>query len=348
MTGAVILLAPGVVAPFTEGRKKFVVDLSTRLGTDIVDVVDGAAGRGTPPWRMLLNALSRLEKEVRQARFVLVFPFGTFSGLRGIANSWFVRRARRICARANIPVVTIVYSCAGLPLAKLAKLAAPGMAVGRRSSELDFLHLGLGSRPARWKRRSAGLTNLLFLCGYQQPTQTAFSDVMFDRGLADLLDAAERAAAANITLAVAIPFLRAESMRNRLLEEIRARCPSVQLQMLPEVDPLATLLDYDAFVFPYRTPHAVFVPTSLLEALSMGIPVIAADHDMYRSLTVGSAGPRCWLHTPGNAASLADAIFRMSDSYDEACARAEKVATDISTEWTIDVAAAEILKKIAQ
>ena len=187
------------------------------------------------------------------------------------------------------------------------------------------------------------MRNALFLCGYQQPTRRALRDVMEQRGLIDLLRAGNALAAAGIRLVIAVPFLRHESMRIRLLAETRRLCPALDVSLQDEVDAVSVFLENDVFVFPYRADHAVFVPTSLLEAMSVGIPVVAADHLMYRALTIGASGPRCGLHRIGDSDDLASQLLEMGSSYDVAVERAAQSAICVRAEWTIEHSANQLI-----
>jgi glycosyltransferase involved in cell wall biosynthesis len=172
-------------------------------------------------------------------------------------------------------------------------------------------------------------------------------NVLYERGLADLLDAGGDLASNDIRLTVAIPFLRDSHMRERLRIEIACRCPTLRVEMLDEVDPYTLFQRHDAFIFPYRREHSVFVPTSLLEAMSIGIPVIAADHAMYRGLTFAEAGPRCGLHPVGDPVALANVVRTVQLDYDAALVRARAASSQIRQEWTVERAVNELLSAIS-
>ncbi|MEO8671041.1 MAG: glycosyltransferase [Tahibacter sp.] len=204
------------------------------------------------------------------------------------------------------------------------------------------MHLGIRHTERRWLA-SSELRRLLFLCGYQHSTQRAIHDVLNERGLADLLDAGTTLAERGITLTIAIPFLRDQHMRERMRREIAARCPRLIVDLQGEISTNDLFASHDAFSFPYRNEHAVFVPTSLLEAISFGIPVVAADHVMYRDLTHSAVGPRCSLHRVGDPAHLASVVAGMQDSYGDSVVRANAAAIDVRGEWTLDNAVDELL-----
>ncbi len=89
----IVLLAPGVIPPWTEGRKIFVTDLvvAMRARGLVVDLLNGEPAAS--PSGMILGALRQLRticSATNAADAVLVFPYGTFHGFRGRINSWLL------------------------------------------------------------------------------------------------------------------------------------------------------------------------------------------------------------------------------------------------------------------
>ena len=342
----IALVAPGAIPPLTEGRKRMVTDLVgvLRARGMAVDVLDG--GPSAPPPMMILRAMRNLARQCARSTppdAVAVFPFGTFRGARAWANAWLLRRTRSICARAGIPVLPVFYSCVGLELDELSSRFGPALAVGRETDGLQLIHLGVDRKLESWRPTQAGLKRLLFLCGYQSSGRRAWNDVLHERGLIDLLLAGNALADGGMRLTVAVPFLRHARMRERLRDAAARFCPRLEIESRTEVDPIHCFAAHDAFVFPYRPEHAVFIPTSLLEALSVGIPTIAADHTMYRALTVAAGQCRCTLHRIADAGDLAEKILTTQRDYAAAVARAESVSLEIRREWNLARCADEFL-----
>jgi glycosyltransferase involved in cell wall biosynthesis len=341
----VALFAPGALPPWTEGRKIFVSQLADKLQSRGVEVsvLNGSGGRSTAA--VIFRALRDLRRTCRAAvrpDAVAVFPYGTFRGSRGMLNVGMLRLARAVCANACVPQIPVFYSCAGLTLEQLGERFGPALAIGRSGANVTSIHLGIRHGSRRWRARDEGLKSALFLCGYQRPTAEALRAVLFERGLADLLDAGNALARRDIHLTIAIPFLRDARMRDRLRAQAARRCSELKLELLDEVDAETLFMSHDVFVFPYHSEHAVFVPTSLLEAMSVGIPVVAADQLMYRDITVGHDGPRCALCRIGDSADLARALGAMQQDYQAAIGRAEVAAAYVRSEWTIERSADEI------
>lgn len=343
---SVLLVAPGVAPPLTEGRKLYVTDLAATLRSRGLQVTVLSGSPDVSGLLAIFQVLGELRESCRlRPAFdaAAIFPWGTFLGARRWGNSWLLRRATRMCSRAGIPSLPVFYSCFGLEMDDLGRRFGPAVAMGRSGPDVRSIPLGVRRHLPPWQSRSAALDDVLFLCGYQQPTRRSLHDVLETRGLIDLLRAGNALAAAGIRLSIAIPFLRHGTMRMRLLAYARRLCPSLGVSLHGEVDAARIFQNHDAFVFPYRAEHAVFVPTSLLEALSVGIPVVAADHVMYRAMTTDATGPRCGLYQPGNVDGLVGQILELRDHYAVSVDRAVRAAFRVHEEWTIERSADELL-----
>lgn len=341
----IALIAPGVKPPLTEGRKLFVTDLAEALRRNGFDINIANGGEHASGLRGIRNSLRQMEEYCSvhpRIDAAVVFPYGTFTGLRRPVNRWFAGKALSIARRSGIPAMPIFYSSEGLSIEEIGKKYAPALAVGMSGAGVESIHLGISREMPPWTPRGNGLRDLLFLCGYQDCTQAALNDVLHGRGLIDLLRAGNALADSGQRLTIAIPFLKDLGMRNRLDKLLREICPNLTVFLRDSVDPWEVFNEYDAFLFPYRTPHAIFVPTSLLEAMSAGIPVIAADHAMYRALTLNRGMPRCCLHRIGDPADLTNQVRAMKEQYDDAARRSAAEAALIRREWNIDVSANEL------
>ena len=342
----IVLVAPGVHAPLTEGRKLFVMDLAKtlRMRGVSVEIISGRVDvGGMQAIRQSLVELREYCKTCKNVDSIAIFPYGTFVGSRRIANEWLLRQSLAIARRINVPALPVFYSCAGLRFEKMARKFAPSLAVGRSTAGVGAIHLGVSRKMECWKPSGSGLRNLLFLCGYQSPTRKALSDVLHQRGLLDLLHAGDRLASAGMRLSIAIPFLREPLMRDRLQRLAQRFCPTLQIDMHDSIDPASVFNGHDAFVFPYRAAHAVFIPTSLLEGILSGIPVIAADQVMYRSLTVGNDLFRCGLYRAGDPDDLVRQLLAMQEQYDSAVKQAEVGASAVSEKWNLERSADELI-----
>ena len=349
----IVLVAPGVHPPLTEGRKLFVLDLAETLrGRGVaVEVISGSAGAGGG--RAIHQSLQRLRarcKSRSRIDAVGVFPYGRFEGFRRIANEWLIARTLAYARRYRIPALPVFYSCAGLPIEEVDRKFAPALAIGISKGRIDALSLGVSREMRGWQPLRPAMQRLLFLCGYQQATSDALHGVLYERGLFDLLAAGNGLASAGMRLSIAIPFLREESMRTRLFDLAKRICPDLEIDLQDSINPSSAFTGYDAFMFPYRSDHAVFVPTSLLEAMLSGIPVIASRHEMYRSLTGTGSNVRCELHNAGDPEDLLRAVLKMHGAYESAVRRAQLNSSVVAKNWNLGLSADEFmaaLRKVA-
>jgi glycosyltransferase involved in cell wall biosynthesis len=349
----ILLVAPGVVPPWTEGRKNFVRDLASVLpvGGCEVEIIDGAprgmrslVDRLLAPLRAcwtLRARLARLDAPVS----VALFPYGRFSGAIGLLNRLFLRAARRTCAAERVQAVVVFYSAAGLALDDLDEYT-PAFAVGREAPGVRAIPLGITHEDRAWPA-SAAPKRALFLCGYQDASPSVLEAVLEERGLRDLLRAGSALGALGLKLTIAIPFLRDARMRERLMAEAALLCPSLDIELDAATAPLDALCSHDVYLFPYRADHAVFVPTSLLEAFSVGIPVIAADHAMYEALSRGDGETRCALHRAGDARDLARVAAGVVAEWNAATVRASTTRAWVRETWTLRRSAAVLLGAVA-
>lgn len=345
----IVLVAPGVHPPLTEGRKLFVLDLAETLRERgfAVEVISGSADAGGV--RAIHQSLQRLRvrcKSRSRIDAVGVFPYGRFEGFRRIANEWLIVRALACARRYRIPALPVFYSCAGLPIEEVDRKFAPALAIGVSTGGIDALSLGVSREMRVWQPVRPAMQRLLFLCGYQQATSDALHGVLYERGLFDLLAAGNGLANAGMRLSIAIPFLREASMRDRVFELAKRICPDLEIDLQDSVDPSSAFTGYDAFVFPYRADHAVFVPTSLLEAMLAGIPVIASRHEMYRSLTGTGGNARCELHNAGDPGDLLRAVLRMHGAYESAVRRAQVNSSVVAENWNLRIGAEEFMASL--
>ena len=341
----IVLVAPGARPPLTEGRKLYVTDLAGELRRRgfAVEIADG--GPYFDGARGIWKSVRQLEAFCSQWKVdaVAVFPYGKFSGSRRFANHWLLRKAQEISRRNGVRALPVFYSCAGISIDEIAEKYTPALAMGRSRAGVGNLHLGISRHIPFWAPKREIMRDILYLCGYQKPTQRALDDVLNDRGLIDLLRAGNEIADAGLKLTIAIPFLESSVMRDRMQSLAAKICPRLPIDLRDSVDPADIFGQHDAFVFPYRAPHAVFIPTSLLEAMYAGIPVVAANQVMYGALTSSGCIPRCGLHRIGDHGDLAHQLLAMKDNYGQAIVRAEKESILIRREWSIETSADELV-----
>lgn len=344
----IVLLAPGAGAPWTEGRKNLVRDLYFEFlhrGHD-VSMLSGIS-MDAGGLRITLSSLFQCWACFRGNKpdLLICFPYGRFRGLRGAVNIFFAISARMLSALFKVRVLTLLYSADGRALSSLRKLFGPLAAIGCDAKEVAFVHLGLAEQLPRWTGSQAQVPRLLFLCGYQQARYHSVRGVLEERGFRLLMEALSRLRTP-VHLTVAIPFLRDAGAR-AALAKASTIASNVEIQWQSDGDPRMALAAHDAFIFPYQAEHEVFVPTSMLEAMAIGIPVVATDLAMYGRLTRQDGLPGCFLFPPGDSAALAACIEQFLQDPAAAGTMAERQRNRITEDWNIARTADDVLRASA-
>lgn len=342
-----IFLAPRVWLPLKEGRKKFVDDLSDYIRSDNsnVDVVHGRPF-SSPALAMLFSLIYLFYKLYTQRNdlpVVIIFPFGTFTGIRGAINSLFILLSKRIVRLFGGVSFPVFYSCDGMSIEEVYKEFGASLAVGRSSLGVGDLTLGVKEVTHSWMPGKQTLENVLFLCGYSTPKDEILNKVLHERGLIEVLNIGNRLADVNISLTIAVPLLSNNEMKNKLEKIIEEICPRLEFNILGEIDTDNIFDNHDLFVFPYVEDHSVFIPTSLLQAKLTGIPVIAADHDMYKSLTVESNCKLSYVYKPGDSQEFFEKILGVKNDYILAINESSNIALNVKKKWNLKNSKEELL-----
>jgi glycosyltransferase involved in cell wall biosynthesis len=360
-----LFVAPGAMPPWTEGRRNFVRDLVAEFRARGVEV---DVARGAEPEPIAADALNTapstlpgpmqalrltdhaLRVALRRAQgrptHVLVFPYGRFDGARGLLNRLSVARWRKTARAAGVPSLCVLYSCAGRELDWAARELSPCAAIASSHVGVRDVHLGIAHASRCWQAPDMQPFRILFMAGYQQASSASIDGVLYERGLDDLLRSGSALVGAGIELTIAIPFLRVASARTTLARRVARLAPELSVRYWNEVSADAAFTEHHAFVFPYRRPHAVFVPTSLLEAVSAGIPVIASEQPMYRRLLDDAVAPE-WRHTPGDVRGLMQCLRALRRDYDAAVHGALLARARVRQTWTLARAADDVLAALA-
>ena len=346
---SLVFLAIGANPPWTEGRKNLVRDLAEEIGAR------GKAVRvlaGPPAAHALLQTLVALfalwALLLRgKAEGVVQFPYGRFGGVRGRVNRFVANLVEASVRRTGVPLLTLLYSADGITLQEAVDSFGSIAAVGVSHPNVHMVHLG--ASVSAWSTSKADAqfpVRLLFLCGYQTPSAAAVTGVLDERGLGRLLSACD-GIARDVELTIAIPFLRDAKVCDRIQKEIAARCPSLPVRLDATVAPETALLEHDIFVFPYVAEHSVFVPTSLLEAMWLGVPVVASDRRMYRALTKPTGIANCELDAEDSIRGLRMALQNCIDNLPAAIDQARRARCHVMAEWNIARAANDVLHALS-
>lgn len=294
----VLMVAPRIGTPWTEGRKKWFLDLCQEtIGRwDVVALITVDDGESSElpvvteeyvtksGWQHLASIRSNLAGAIRKHRPDLVchFPFGVFSGLRGLANIWSISYVERYCKSIKIPCCTLMYSLTRgadnpfyrrvLKRAYLNQHGASNRTV-RFGVKLQKVHPSHSSNETRLEK------NILFMAGLAEENDERLDYALDVRGLRFLLRAGARLQERGYRLIIAIPLLRNKRLRERLVNEKDNRWVSNSIEFC-EVLPFPDIYRRThVFAFPYASEELQFVPTSIIEAMHFSVPVILPKLD---------------------------------------------------------------------
>lgn len=353
----VLLVAPRICTPWTEGRKKFVRDLCTHAGTSwqlcgLVTVDEGEAAALPREFEALtvtrrqdhlLLLVRNLEDAIRRHRPDLVchFPFGAFGGLRGLANLWAIRRVARIARRAGVPCCTIMYSLTSEANGLLYRLLLRDVYFNQYSGHGKSIRFGVGlPAPLASQYRDPAGKTLLFMDGTAESGLERLDYVLDVRGLRLLLQAGRTLSEAGYKLVVAVPFLKDPTMLALLTDHPDNHWAKGQIRYLDEVRVPDIFTGITAFVFPYGQEERQFVPTSIVEAMYYGIPVVLPRLEFLAQFHLDTG--RSLAHDPADAVSLVAQILRLQSAPAEVEAICERARSFALAEYSIANSVADI------
>lgn len=354
----VLLVAPEICTPWSEGRKKWVRDLAEEMhGTDEVFVLTsvppgestsfaspsdalactGRAGRLTVLLRRLPEYIRRLRPDL-----VCSFPYGTFRRTHGFANRAYMRIVDFICRGQGIPCLTLLYSIDEHATPGALKRWVSNLAVGEHADWDGFtVDPGVCVETLPTVPRSPGYTpTILFLTGLWQRTPQRVEHMLQVRGLETILQAGRTLCDAGVRLIAGAPLLADEACRQYLLSH-----PSNQWapDML-EFETMAPIPEVygrgDLFVFPYRHEIGHFVPTSVVEAMLAGTPVAVSDLPMLRKIAQG--GRNAFEFANGDPDALAEVVLAALGDPDRRRTVADSALAYARERWNIGRSAEQI------
>jgi glycosyltransferase involved in cell wall biosynthesis len=353
-----LLVAPEIAPPWTEGRKKLVYDLAEAL-TEIVTLRLITTGDKKeelkvpcPGYRMEVRSrwqkLHILHKALNDALVVwrpdavCHFPFGSFHGLRGLANRWSIRHIDQRCESHGLRCLTILYSITKGSIQTLKKRARElVLAPGRALSELNMA-MGINlSKALCVVSNPHEKPTLLFMAGLQEPRHSILEHVLNERGLEDVVEAGPYFEAAGIRVIVAIPLLRDSKLRDELSYHFTVKSPNLDLDLRPEVSVPEIFQEVDLYLFPYRVELTQFIPTSILEAMAAGVPVVLSDLLMLSPLANG--GRTAYQFRRYDAHHLWEVVSSALADEDGRQKMALRAREFVQAKWSIDRTVQELL-----
>jgi len=289
----VLMVAPKICTPWSEGRKKFFRDLCQatidRWNVVALITVDDGEHSDLPVvaeeyisksgWQHLANIRSNLAGAVRKHKPDLVchFPFGIFSGLRGLANIWSISHVERHCRSIGVPCCTLMYSLTREADNAFYRRALRRVYVNQHGSKRRTVRFGVKLQQADMSRSNSTISvekNILFMAGLAEEKDERLDYALDVRGLRFLLRAGDRLQKRGYRLIVAIPLLRNKRLRERLANEADNRWSSASIEYCENLPFPDIYRRTHVFAFPYASEELQFVPTSVIEAMHFSVPVI--------------------------------------------------------------------------
>jgi glycosyltransferase involved in cell wall biosynthesis len=345
----VLLVAPRICTPWTEGRKKLVRDLISQTekhwqlcGLVTVDAgetfdspPDFASGVESEGKDHLLYLVRNLEQVIalHKPDMVCHFPFGAFTGLRGIGNLWVISRITRICRKLHVPCCTIMYSLTSEANTFVHRFLLSDVYFNQYSRGKRGIRFGVKLPDAR-QLYSPQSRTLLFMSGAAMPTLERFNYVLNTRGLRYLLKAGGTLRKLGFKLIVAIPFFKHEEMRNLLQHHPDNSWDPDDLIYRDEVKVPDIFHDIRAFVFPYGHEEQQFVPTSIVEAMHFGVPVVLPRLNFLAQFHTGVE--KSLVYEPGDVDDLTSQIQRLDSSPARILSISNTAKNFVATEYNIE------------
>ena len=322
----VLLVAPRICTPWTEGRKKFFLDLIRQVedSWQLCGLVTVDAGETTSvpkDFQVIEVGASKehvlgLRRESQQAvetckpDLVCYFPFGVFGGLRGWANLWLILSIERICKKNAIPCCTLMYSLTA---------EAKGYLYRRLLKQVYFNQYSDAGQTIRFGVKLPEFTlpevhpgqgkTLLFMSGEAGESPDRLAYVMDVRGLRLLLQGGAQLADRGFRLIVAVPLLKNFELLEILKSSTDNSWPRENISFQQEARFPDIYLKAGIFVFPYAQEEMQFVPTSIVEAMYYGIPVVLPELNFLRQFYTEEA--RAQVYKKGKLDALINGIVEL-------------------------------------
>ncbi len=293
-------VAPEISTPFTEGRKRFVIDLIDELNQqhDLVLLTTTHINENSElPCKVyttycnkashhLYYTLVKLHHMLKteQPDLVCLFPYGTFRHLYGVAAKTFIWLANQVCKLHGIPCITLMYSIDEHTTISQLTRYAKNLAVSSNHAGTLQINTGIHCHDLVLSRDSREKKSILFLAGMWQQTTQRVEHVINTRGLGLLLKSGETLAHHDVKLIIAAPLFASLKCRQYLLAHPLNTWPSDTIFFREEVSIPDIFNECDLFAFPYEKNITQFAPTSVLEAMNAGKCVALTNQDFLQPL----------------------------------------------------------------
>jgi len=358
-----LIIAPNIDPPWTEGRKKLVSDLAQHLQKHFaVRMLTTGIKKGeiTSPclgycvgaqwkWKQLIALCRAIDKAITEwsPDVVLHFPFGTFDGLRGIANMRSIRCIDRKCAKRKLRCLTILYSITTISLKRLKHDVHEPVIASRKDWKGLTITMGVDLTDSLYlSPQLSGKPTVLFMAGIQERKKRALQYVLKERGLEDIVKASPKLAMAGVRIIVAIPFLHDLKLRSQLRRYFIRNCPNIELDLRSDILVPQIFKEADLFLFPYRVELTQFVPTSILEGMAAGVPVVLSDLEMLSEFA--NYGRTAYTFRPGDYKDLGDVAVAALGNKIERRRIALAAREYALKEWSLDKTVDDLIEILYQ
>jgi len=358
----ILIVGADITPPWSEGRKKLIHGVAARLNkihtvqvittsNRTINIVEPCPGHQKKTI-FSYQKITKMHQEVNKALskrvpdVVLHFPFGTLHGLRRIANVWSMKYIDKQCARYGVRCLTILYSITKGSREELKRtvrelVVAPGagwngltITMGTDMGDTNYIDSEHGGKPT-----------VLFMAGLQAHKEKVLKHILLERGLEDVVKASPMLAEAGVRVIVAIPLLSNSRLRNKLYRRFIKEYPQLDLDLRSSISIPEIFKETDLYLFPYRKELTQFIPTSVIEAMRAGRPVVLSDLDMFASL--GNEGRTAYLFRRGDSRHLGEVVIKAlsnpADRREKACAAREFVTEN----WSLDKTVSDIMQILA-
>lgn len=353
----ILFIAPEICEPFTEGRKRLVIDLMTRMsGSDELFLLT-TSNFGFSPFNFklykctpvkrkpfhLISILFHLPLALRSINpdIVLNFPYGSFRKLYGYASMSYMFFVDKVSLLFHVPCITLLYSLDEFANDNLLdKIVSNLVLTDNKLWRGHKVSLGLDSSTWDITPGKIGPHTLLFLAGMWQQTTSRVDHVLSVRGLSLLLKAGELLSQRDIRLVVASPLFKSSVCRNYLLNHPDNQWDKNKIILLSDVKIPNIFKGVDLFVFPYLKEINQFTPSSVVEAMLSGTGVVLTDVKFMDHLKKDCFGNKIAYTFPNNdhfklAEVIVDALDNPSETHKISCDAKKHAVENFSIKRTV-------------
>jgi len=355
-----LFIAPEICTPYSEGRKRFVLDLlecfradnqvflltTTKKGQEThlpsIDYKADAFGYGFFHLFFLIRNLPLIIKEFKPD-VVYFFPYGTFKGLYGLILTWFMTQIDRTCERCQISCLTIMYAIDQYQTYSGLKKKVRNLAVSQHE-HWKGPTVNVGIRYKHWSQQrnesEKESSDLLFMSGAWLESRKLFDYVLYERGLDYLLKAGRILSEKNVNLIIATPLSNSSKFQNYIINAPQNSWAKGQIKFLGEVNVPAVYYNADLYVFPYQKHMTQFIPTSVLESMFAGTCVALSNIDFLKPLANG--GKTAYQFPIDDPDSMAEVLLAALGNREERLAIASRAKEYAKQHWSIESSMASI------